>query len=583
MGIKTEKLWDLTNRPSTLTKLEIFRKLFDTWLTIWNKQKWIDKELYVIDLFAGRGKYENNSYGSPLIFLDVISEKLRRNKLNQSLKLKLFFVEKDPKIFQLLKENINSFPFLDEVKKIAEIRLYQNDCNIAIADIIKEMKNEEKNPVYILIDPTGLQIKRKTMDLIVNLKNKKDILFNYILEGIRRTSGVARKFLINQDLTYREIKTIQTLQEFLGDDVGIIGNDIELLKNFVQSVFSDKGLNIIGFDIKYPDRDDTLYYLLYASEKSNIIEIVKDIYARQKEKLKGTTLFGGRNYYKSTLFELSSQRITKKSLLYQTKVEYGDWTINHVVGCMHGCKYPCYAMMMAKKFGWVKNYQEWRKPKIVINAMELLEQEIEKYKNKIKFVHLSFMTDPFMFNFEKQEIIPEIKELTLKIIERLNKEKIKVTTLTKGIYPEELLNESIFSRRNEYGITLVSLSNDFKNKFEPYSSPIRDRIDSLKKLSNHGLSTWVSIEPYPTSYLDKTANRIENLLEEIKFVKKIVFGKLNYRKLIETHNVENGWNNYKDFYRDIVKRLIEFCSDHGIEYFIKKGTPFSEKQPIILF
>ncbi|MEM5777934.1 MAG: hypothetical protein QXJ06_05885, partial [Candidatus Aenigmatarchaeota archaeon] len=81
MGIKTEKLWDLTNRPSTLTKLEIFRKLFDTWLTIWNKQKWIDKELYVIDLFAGRGKYENNSYGSPLIFLDVISEKLRRNKL----------------------------------------------------------------------------------------------------------------------------------------------------------------------------------------------------------------------------------------------------------------------------------------------------------------------------------------------------------------------------------------------------------------------------------------------------------------------------------------------------------------------
>ncbi|MCX7911219.1 MAG: radical SAM protein, partial [Endomicrobia bacterium] len=44
----------------------------------------------------------------------------------------------------------------------------------------------------------------------------------------------------------------------------------------------------------------------------------------------------------------------RKSLLYKTEVEYGDWTINHIIGCKHGCKFPCYAMMMAKKFGWVK-------------------------------------------------------------------------------------------------------------------------------------------------------------------------------------------------------------------------------------
>ena len=41
----------------------------------------------------------------------------------------------------------------------------------------------------------------------------------------------------------------------------------------------------------------------------------------------------------------------RKTLIYKTGVEYGDYTLNHVQGCSHGCKYPCYAFMMAKRFG----------------------------------------------------------------------------------------------------------------------------------------------------------------------------------------------------------------------------------------
>lgn len=32
--------------------------------------------------------------------------------------------------------------------------------------------------------------------------------------------------------------------------------------------------------------------------------------------------------------------ITRKTLLYKTGVEYGDYTLNHVLGCSHGCKFP---------------------------------------------------------------------------------------------------------------------------------------------------------------------------------------------------------------------------------------------------
>lgn len=38
--------------------------------------------------------------------------------------------------------------------------------------------------------------------------------------------------------------------------------------------------------------------------------------------------------------------IQRKTMLYKTGVEYGDYTMNFVQGCSHGCKYPCYAYLL---------------------------------------------------------------------------------------------------------------------------------------------------------------------------------------------------------------------------------------------
>ena len=43
--------------------------------------------------------------------------------------------------------------------------------------------------------------------------------------------------------------------------------------------------------------------------------------------------------------------IKRKTMLYKTNVEYGDYTMNHVLGCAHGCLYPCYAFLLKKRFG----------------------------------------------------------------------------------------------------------------------------------------------------------------------------------------------------------------------------------------
>lgn len=250
--------------------------------------------------------------------------------------------------------------------------------------------------------------------------------------------------------------------------------------------------------------------------------------------------------------------ITKKTLLYRSNVEYADFCINHVLGCAHGCRYPCYAMMMAKRFGKIRDYKDWIKPKLVANALELLDREIPKYKDQINFVHLCFTTDPFMYKRK------DVQDLTLKIIKKLNESSIKSTVLTKGIYPKELTKKKKYGYNNIYGITLVSLDEDFKRRFEPFSAPFGERIKALKYLHDAGLETWVSIEPYPTPNL--VDQDLSEILTKVSFTDKIIFGKLNY------NTSSNSFNNGESFYSECVRKVIDFCNEHNKCYHIKFGT-----------
>ena len=213
--------------------------------------------------------------------------------------------------------------------------------------------------------------------------------------------------------------------------------------------------------------------------------------------------------------------IQRKTMLYKTGVEYGDYTMNFVQGCSHGCKFPCYAYLQKKRFGKVKDYEDWCKPKMVSNTLELLDKEIPRLKDKIQSVHLCFSTDPFMYGYN------EIRDMGLASIKKLNDAGIKCTVLTKGILPSLLAS---FSKENEYGITLVSLDENYRERMEPGAAPYSERIVALKELHDAGCKTWVSIEPFPTPNLIEQ-NLVE-LLETVSFTDRIIFGRTNYSKFI---------------------------------------------------
>jgi DNA repair photolyase len=242
------------------------------------------------------------------------------------------------------------------------------------------------------------------------------------------------------------------------------------------------------------------------------------------------------------------ETITRKTLLYKSGL--GFYCINHVQGCSHGCRYPCYAFMMARTHGRAKTFSDWCRPQLVANAAELLTRELSRRKEKPDRIHLCLTTDPFMAGY------PEVTEMSLKLIGIINAAGIPCSLLTKGILPRELSDRKRFPMDNRHEISLISLSEDFRKQWEPGTEPSRARILALKYLHDHGCRTMVHIEPYPTPNLIK--QNLEELLTAVEFADHIYFSGWNYNPRVREYP------RFQDFYREQASLVRRFCGERGI-------------------
>ena len=56
------------------------------------------------------------------------------------------------------------------------------------------------------------------------------------------------------------------------------------------------------------------------------------------------------------------------------------------------------------------------------------------------------------------------------------------------------------------------------------------------------------------------------ILEAVSFVDKIIFGRLHYNKLV------SEYKEFKTFYNECAKEVIDFCEKRKLAYHIKKRT-----------
>lgn len=203
----------------------------------------------------------------------------------------------------------------------------------------------------------------------------------------------------------------------------------------------------------------------------------------------------------------------------------GTPSINITKGCLHSCVY-CYArgFTNAPPRGEVYLYE---------NLPEMLKRELDRKRRLPSWISFSTASDAF-------QDIDEILKITYATMRLLLERGIGISFLTKGFIPSEFIN--LFGRYPAYikaRIGIVSLNEDYRRMFEPFSAYPFKRLVNIKNLIDAGIDIAVRIDPLIPRITDSDIS-MENLFKRLKIlgVKNISVSSLVMRPSIMNQFIE---------------------------------------------
>ena len=163
-------------------------------------------------------------------------------------------------------------------------------------------------------------------------------------------------------------------------------------------------------------------------------------------------------------------------------------TINITSGCCHGCIY-CYT----------KGYSQYPGDGSVIlfsNTAQKLADELSRKRKTPKAVYFCPSCDPF-------QPVPEILDETYRAMKMLLISGIGVQFLTKAAIPDEFVR--LFANHNELvccQIGLTTTNDSLRKIFEPATASVTEKVESLQKLREIGITTSVRADPLVYGLMD---------------------------------------------------------------------------------
>jgi DNA repair photolyase len=188
------------------------------------------------------------------------------------------------------------------------------------------------------------------------------------------------------------------------------------------------------------------------------------------------------------IVERAVPKITEKrckTALSKSGLSY-DYTVNPYPGCLHGCVY-CYANFMRRFSGHLQD--PWGSfVDVKVNLLDVLAKELPRRHGGS--VWLSSVCDPY------QQVESKYK-LTRGAIELIsNYPKFSISILTKNALVLRDLDLLIRMRdRVDVGFTITTFSQEAQQIFEAHASPVKERIEAVRRLNEAGFETWVFIAP----------------------------------------------------------------------------------------
>ena len=194
--------------------------------------------------------------------------------------------------------------------------------------------------------------------------------------------------------------------------------------------------------------------------------------------------------------------------------EYSPFAINNFTGCSHDCTY-CWARGLGKRRNKHYVHTDVHLQKV---TPESIRKDCIKHAGMPDQVLLSFTTDCYMNGFDTS--------LTTFTLEQMLEHRIPVAVLTKS--PRNAVKDfplmAQFGPSLIFGTTITTMKNYAIE--EPHADSPRQRINAMAKAKEHGIPTWLSMEP---------AFSVEEGLEIIRQTAHVIdryrVGKMNYRAL----------------------------------------------------
>ncbi len=180
------------------------------------------------------------------------------------------------------------------------------------------------------------------------------------------------------------------------------------------------------------------------------------------------------------------------------RLNYGSkagYTANLYKGCTHGCVY-CYAPSLTHDERRWGTYVD-----VKVNAPAVLEKELRGLAKEEVF--LSSASDPY-------QPVEARYCLTRRCLAVLLRHDFPVSVLTRSPL---VLRDLDLLTRFEWVRVGMSMTTVPVRRFEPGVPPLQRRLDTLRKLAQAGIHTWVSLAPVVPRLM---LVNLDELFEELK-------------------------------------------------------------------
>lgn len=259
-------------KGQTEVKHEILKKYLNPWLM---KITEISPTVRYIDGFAGWGRYEDGSPGSPIIAMNVAKNIIEGDygRINSKLyKFNCSFVEDDDTNFEDLLREVNEK--LDECPDEIGADCHNTEFEEFAEQFLKDNENAA-DPSFIFIDPFGFS--GLSFEVVKNLLNL-------------RTSGteVFISFVAGEMARFLESSThASAITEILGTDRWKSEIDPaipkeekaeKLLQIYEEQLRDEAEADYVWpFRMSRESKDETVYYLIHATNHFDGFKLMKDI------------------------------------------------------------------------------------------------------------------------------------------------------------------------------------------------------------------------------------------------------------------------------------------------------------------